>query len=115
MDFALVYLVGRFFFRLTDFFHHWYVDASRRFAYAFTALLEYLDRTFAVKITLKHFFQPLYKDYSVIGRVLGVIFRSVRIIIGVGVYLFWAAIFAAAYLVWILVLPILIFYAFRSF
>lgn len=115
MDFALVYLVGRFFYRLVDFFHHWYADASRRFAYTFIAFLEYLDQTFAVKITLKHFFHPLYKDYSVIGRVLGVIFRSGRIVIGAGVYLFWTAIFAAAYIVWILILPTLIFYVFRSF
>jgi hypothetical protein len=114
MDFALVYLTGRFFYRLRDFFHHWYVDASRHFAYAFTAFLESLDRTFAVKITLKYFFYPLYKDYSVIGRVLGVIFRSGRIIIGVAVYAFWTALFGLVYLAWILIPPILIFYVLRS-
>lgn len=114
MNFALVYLGNRFLFRLGDFFHHWYAHASRRFGYAFTVILEHLDRTFAVKITLKHFFHPLYKDYSAIGRILGIIFRSGRIIIGVAVYIFWAAVFAAVYVVWLLIPPVIIFYVLRS-
>lgn len=114
MRFALGYLINRFFFRLTDFLRHWYVDASRRLGHGFIAFLEHLDRTFAVKITLKHFFQPLYKDYTLVGRGLGVIFRSGRILIGAVVYLFWTAIFAAVYLVWVLILPVLIFYVLNN-
>ena len=35
MDFSLIYLVHRFFYRFFDFFHHWYVDGSRWFGRKF--------------------------------------------------------------------------------
>jgi hypothetical protein len=114
MDFALVYLVQRFFYRFFDFFHHWYVGGSRVFAHAFISTLEAADRTFAVKITLKYFFQPLYKDYTAIGRILGVVFRTGRILIGAVIYLAIALIFVAAYLVWLAIPATIIFYAARN-
>ena len=110
-DFALGYLLHRFFYRIFDFFWHWYVGGSRMIAHAFISTLENIDRSFAVKITLEHFFEPLYKDYSVIGRMLGIIFRSVRVVLGGVVYLIVAALFVVAYLVWIMTLPALIFFS----
>lgn len=107
MNFAAFYLANRFFYRLTDFFHHWYVDASWVIAHSFISTLESLDRTFAVKITLQHFFQPLYGDYSVIGRIFGIFFRTSRSIIGLGVYFLCGVLFAVAYVAWISV-PLLI-------
>jgi len=114
MDFAFVYLVQRFFYRLFDFFHHWYADGSRRFAHAFISALESADRTFAVKITMRHFFEPLYKDYSAIGRILGIIFRTGRVLIGAIVYFVVACIFAVAYLVWLAIPAVILFYAARN-
>src|SRR5262245_26424479 len=103
MNFALGYLAYRFFYRIGDFFHHWYIDGSRRFGHSFISSLETLDDSFAVLITLNHFFEPLYGDYSVIGRILGVIFRTGRVIVGASIYAVLTAIFLAAYLVWLLV------------
>lgn len=114
MNFSLVYLGNRFFYRLFDFFHHWYIDGSKVFFHHFISFLERLDRRFAVKVTLRYFFQPLYKDYSIVGRILGVIFRSGRIIIGTVAYLFIAVIFLAIYLLWLLAPVIIIFYVFRG-
>ncbi len=114
MDFAFVYLVQRFFYRLFDFFHHWYADGSRRFAHLFISTLEVADRTFAVKITLRHFFEPLYGDYSIIGRILGLIFRTGRVLIGSVMYLIVAIVFACAYLAWLAIPTVIIFYAARS-
>ncbi len=111
MNFALVYLANRALYRVIDFFHHWYWDGSRNFARAFIAFLENLDRTFAVRLTFKFLFQPLYKDYSPVGRVLGVIFRSGRIATGLAVYVFFALIFFLLYLAWLLLPPALIMYA----
>jgi hypothetical protein len=110
-DFALGYLVHRFFYRIFDFFRHWYVGGSRIIAHAFISTLEDIDRSFAVKITLQHFFEPLYKDYSVIGRILGVIFRSFRVAIGIVIYAVIAVCFAVAYVIWILALPALLFFS----
>lgn len=110
MNFALVYIVNRLVYRIKDFFHHWYVHASRTLGHAFISFLERLDRTFAVRITLGHFFEPLYKDYSIVGRILGVIFRSARVLIGGIVYLFFGIIFLGVYLAWLLIPPGIIFY-----
>lgn len=112
MDFALVYIVHRFFYRIGDFFHHWYFRASRTIAHAIISFFERLDETFAIRITLQHFFEPLYKDYSVLGRLLGVIFRTGRVLIGGTIYLFLALLFAFFYLLWLLVPPGLILYIF---
>jgi len=114
MDFSFVYLVQRFFYRFFDFFHHWYIDGSRRFAHIFISTLESADRTFAVKITMRHFFEPLYKDYTVIGRILGIIFRTGRIAIGAVAYFVIAGIFAAIYLVWLAIPAVILFYAARN-
>ncbi|MEK7546986.1 MAG: hypothetical protein AAB536_02295 [Patescibacteria group bacterium] len=110
MNFALVYLIQRFFYRIFDFFHHWYADASKVFFHRFVSFLESLDRTIALRVTLRYFFQPLYKDYTVIGRILGVVFRSGRIIIGLGVYAFTAIIFLIIYALWLAAPIVLIFY-----
>ncbi|MDE2018791.1 MAG: hypothetical protein KGJ13_00385 [Patescibacteria group bacterium] len=101
MSFSLVYLFQRFFFRIYDFFHHWYVDGSRAFGRVFIRTLEETDKVLAIKITLRYFFQPLYGDYTAMGRILGVIFRTGRILVGAAVYTFLIILFAAAFAVWI--------------
>ena len=58
------------------------------------ATLTAADQSFAVAITLRHFFEPLYKDYSVIGRIFGIVFRTFRVVIGGVLYLFIALVFA---------------------
>jgi len=101
MDFAPVYLVERFFYRFVNFFHHWYVDGSRWLGHKFLNLLSDMDKTLAIQITLRYFFAPLYGDYSIIGRILGVIFRTGRIVIAAVFYLFITIIFILVYLIWI--------------
>lgn len=106
---VVTFLFDRFFYRIGDFFHHWYYHGSRRLGHIFLAFFEKLDITLALKITLKHFFKPLYQDYTVVGRFLGLIFRLIRILIGVLIYVFFGIIFAATYALWVLVLPALFF------
>jgi hypothetical protein len=110
-DFALGYLLHRFFYRIFDFFRHWYVGGSRSIAHTFISTLENIDRSFAVKITLEHFFEPLYKDYSVVGRILGIIFRSVRVVLGGAVYAIVTILFAGAYAIWVIIPPALLFFS----
>jgi len=110
MDFALVYVVQRFFYRFFNFFHHWYVDGSRAFWHRFVSTLLDVDQTVALRITLRYFTQPLYKDYTIIGRILGVIFRSGRIFLGLIFYAFIVAGFLIAYLAWLAVPLVIIFY-----
>jgi hypothetical protein len=114
MDFFPVYLVQRFIYRIYDFLHHWYIDGSRAIAHRFISALESADRSFAVKITLIHFFEPLYKDYSGVGRVVGVIFRAGRIVIGSIAYLVITIFFAVVYVAWLAIPAVILYYAVRS-
>lgn len=115
MDFSIVYLAWRFLYRFLDFFRHWYIDGTRAFGRRFMATLTAADQSFAVAITLRHFFEPLYKDYSIIGRILGIVFRSARVVIGGVCYLFLALAFAIAYLAWLAIPFIIFFYAAKYF
>ena len=100
MNFVLVYLPVRFLYRLVNFFHHWYIDGSRALAHAYILQLEKMDQTWALYVTLRHFFEPLYGDYSIIGRILGVIFRTGRILIAGIIYLAVSILFGIIYLAW---------------
>jgi len=114
MDFSIVYLARRFAYRFVDFFHHWYVDGSRAIGRQLMTTLTAADQSFAVAITLRHFFEPLYKDYSIVGRIIGIVFRFMRVIFGGICYAFVAAGFAIAYLIWLLIPAVIIFYAAKS-
>ncbi|MCR4328794.1 MAG: hypothetical protein NUV53_04805 [Patescibacteria group bacterium] len=115
MHFALVYIVQRAFFRIADFFHHWYGDGSRVVFHNFISMLERLDRKFAVKVTLRYFFEPLYQDYSAVGRVLGVLFRTIRVSVGLAVYAATAIFYAIIFAAWCATPAVLLFYVFTGF
>src|SRR3989338_2378716 len=84
--FALGYLLERIVYRVFIFLHHWFVDGSMFFFRAYTNLLVSMERTFAVRITFHHLFEPLYGDYSAVGRVVGPIFRVGRSVVGIFLY-----------------------------
>ncbi|HUX35791.1 MAG TPA: hypothetical protein VMV71_02025 [Candidatus Paceibacterota bacterium] len=110
MNFSVTYLTRRFFYHIYIFFHHWYFDASRVFFHKLVSFLERLDQTIALRVTLKYFFQPLFKDYTFIGRILGIIFRTGRALIGAVVYLLVVAVFMTIYIFWLITPIILILY-----
>ena len=107
MDFALVYIAHRFIYRVFDFFHHWYVDGSRSFLTRFLNVFAGLEQSFAVRATIAHFFEPLYKDYSAVGRILGIPFRAGRVFIAGAFYILFAVAFAVLYVLWLLT-PVLL-------
>ena len=115
MDFALTYLVERLFYRVFEFLRHWYVSGSRYLIHSFLSFLEGLDRTIALRITLRHFFEPLYKDYTILGHILGIIFRTGRVIIGSVIYVALLALFLIFFLFYLAALPLLIFNVFKNF
>lgn len=113
MDFSVVYLARRLLYRFLDFFHHWYIDGSRVIGRRFMATLTTADQSFAVVITLRHFFEPLYKDYSVVGRIMGIVFRSIRIVIGGVCYFVLALVFAVVYSIWLAIPAVILFYVIK--
>ncbi|MDO8467036.1 MAG: hypothetical protein Q7S83_02740 [bacterium] len=100
MSFSLVYLAHQFLYRIYEFLRHWYVGGFLTITHRTLAVLENLDQTLALWVTFKYIFRPLYQDYSVIGYVLGFIFRITRLFMGGLVYLIIVAVAMVIYLAW---------------
>ena len=101
--FSLFYLIKQFFFRIFSFLRHWYIDGFVFVWHKLLGALERLDRFFAVKITMRHWLEPLYQDKTVLGYILGFIFRTLRVLFGGMVYLVISILGAMIYLAWALV------------
>ena len=108
MNLSVVYLFKRLVFRVFEFLRHWYVRSARIYSDFILTRFERLDRRFAWKVTLKNLFQPLYKDYTIIGYVIGFLFRSVRLIIAGVVYIIFFLLAIFIYIVWLMI-PIILF------
>ena len=94
MDFAPVYLIQQLFHRITDFFHHWYVDGSRTTRNKLMLTLRAIDRKFGIKLTQRQFS----------GQ------QKSRIAMGAVIDLLIAAIFATAYIVWLAIPATILWY-----
>ena len=83
----------------------------------FYFFLRWLDREFAVAITARHWFKPLYGDFTILGYIFGFIFRTLRILAGTAIYTVIAAVFLVLFLFWAAFPPFaiykIIFYAGR--
>jgi hypothetical protein len=110
---AFLYLAKRFVYRILDFLRHWYVKSIRYYSNFCLDFFERLDRFFAWKITAQNIFKPLYGDYSLVGYVMGFLFRSARLLGTSIVYLFLFLISVVLYLIWVLVPPALLFNVFN--
>ena len=100
---ALIYLGQRFIYRVVGFLYHWYVAGTRAYWHGVVELFERMDHTLAWNITRKHLFKPLYGDYSVVGYILGFIFRIGRLCGASIVYIILFLILAGAYIIWLLI------------
>ncbi len=112
MHFAVTYLFGRITYRLFDFARRWYAGSARTYLNFVINVFEWLDKTFAWKITARYIFRPLYGDYSFVGYVFGFLFRFFRLIITTVVY---ALVFLFAILIYIIWLCIPIFIIYKIF
>ncbi len=108
MAFPITYLVQRLLYRVIDFLYHWYVHSAKLYTSFVLDLLSNVDRKLAWKVTFHHFFEPLYQDYSLIGRVLGFVFRLLRLAGGLVVYAVIFTFAVALYIIWVLIIPYLL-------
>lgn len=99
------YLAAHTLHRARVFLEHWYVGGLRVCANITLSILERLERVFAVAVTLRHFFEPLYQDRTFIGYVLGFVFRTLRVFVGALFFAVAVALAGVLYLAWALVLP----------
>ncbi len=112
MNFSLVYLVSRFFYRIREFILDWYLGSFRQIGRLTINFLESLDQFLAWKITLKNLFEPLYQDHTILGHTLGFIFRSVRIFLASVIYAAVIALAILIFLIWAAIPPYLIYRGF---
>ena len=96
----IFYIFDSFFGQIFDFFRRWYKSGFIRISQTAVSVLNFLDRYFAVRVSLSNLLRPLYQDRSVIGYVLGFIFRLIRIVLGTIIYLAIILGFSAVYLIW---------------
>jgi len=96
----IIYLFNRFIFRAQEFLRHWYVGGFFYFKRVVFSFLAKLDKFFALKITWRYLFQPLYQDRNPLGYILGFIFRSGRLLVSGFIYLVIIAVAVVLYLVW---------------
>ena len=108
------YLISRFFYRIAEFLRHWYVKSFWIYNHFVISLLEKFDRRLALKITLSHLFEPLYQDRTIVGYILGFIFRSLRLILGVVIYTLLIIAAIAVYFAWLMVPLYIIYRIFRE-
>lgn len=105
----ITYLINRFIFRIKEFIRHWYIKSFFIYSQFIVSILEKLDRYFALKITWRHIFEPLYQDRTILGYLLGFIFRFLRLTIGGLFYLLIILTAMGLYLIWLLI-PFFIIY-----
>ncbi len=111
---SFLYLGERFLYRIVDFLRHWYVKSGRLYSNFVFDKLSKIDEVLAWKITLRHLFEPLYKDYSIVGYFFGFLFRSIRLLVASAIYLVIFAAAIAVYVIWLLIPPFIVWSAFHS-
>lgn len=109
MNTAPAYLIKRFLFRIKEFLRHWYVKSGKIYWNFIINQFEKIDYKLAWKITIKNIFKPLYKDYSVMGYILGFIFRSLRVVFSSIVYVIYFVFALGLYILWLLMPAVVIY------
>ncbi len=97
---AGIYILKTGYYRLFEFFRHWYVEAARRWYAGFLYVFSRGERVFAVRANLFFLFSPLYQERNVVGFLLGFFVRLVRIIGGCLFYMLAALFFVCTYGMW---------------
>ncbi|MDP3725122.1 MAG: hypothetical protein Q8R20_01485 [Nanoarchaeota archaeon] len=101
-------MVHRVVYRVAEFFQHWYVGGFRTWWNFVAHSVAWFDRSFGWRVTVKHLFQPLYKDFSALGYILGVPYRVARFFVGLVFYVVFLFFAASIFLLWLCVPPYLL-------
>ncbi|HEQ65398.1 MAG TPA: hypothetical protein ENN64_01030 [bacterium] len=91
---------------VTDFLYWWYFKAPIRTLRSLQRILLIVDDNFSISLLMKTFFIPWKRDYSTLGRVMGIIVRLLYLPIAIIIY-FLVIILYLLYLVIWLALPII--------
>ncbi len=91
---------------IINFFSFWYITISKSFWNKEILFIKGIERDIGVLINLKLMFQPIFGDYSYMGRVIGPAFRLGRILIGFIIMAVSVVVVVIIYLIWIILPPL---------
>lgn len=106
---AFIYISRGLWRSFLSFFSDWYIFIPRLYWKKVLWFLKDLDRSLAIKAMAKHWLTPLYQDYNIAGYFIGIFIRTFWIILGGLFYIIFFLIAVFIFLVWLLVLPCLVF------
>ena len=106
---SLIYLANRFVYGIIDFLNHWYIGSFLVVSDFMLNLFEQLDYVFALRVTLKNFFKPLYQDKTIIGYILGFFLRTGRVLVALVVYISVFILSIVIYVFWLSIIPYIVY------
>jgi hypothetical protein len=89
-----------------NFFYFWYFSSSKSFWQREIGFIRGIERDIGVLINLKLLFQPIFGDYSYMGRVIGPIFRFGRVLVGFIIMMISIIVILGIYSIWIILPPL---------
>jgi len=92
---------------LIEFLDFWFYHFPKRIVRHFFDQIYLWDKTLKVKANLRNITKPLYGDYTIIGYVIALPYRLIRIFFGFLIY-FFIFLFYLAFLLFWLAGPILL-------
>lgn len=98
-----------------DFLYFWYIKSSKDFWRIEVEFMKGVEREIGLIVNLKLITQPIFGDYSSIGRIIGPIFRFGRVMLGFFIVFLSIVAFMIAYLVWLLLPPVAFIMAAKNF
>jgi len=79
----------------------WYSQGTKKMAVFCLKELKEASRHLAIKILLSHFFQPMYGQYDLAGRLISFFFRSLQLAWHLLLLLVWSALLLIIFFVWL--------------
>lgn len=91
------------------FFNFWYIRGAKDFLQRKWVFFRNLEQDMGILINLRMLFQPIYGDYTFAGRLIGPVFRLLRVSLGLAL-LFFCAILIVLIFAIRLMLPLVAFF-----
>jgi len=85
----------------------WYVKSSKEFWRQEIAFVRKVESDIGILVNLKLITQPIFGDYSAMGKIIGPIFRLCRVFIGSAIVIISLMVIIVSYVVW-LIMPALV-------
>ena len=79
----------------------WYKESFGRFYSSCVDSINTLEARFAVRDTIRNISKPIFQDYTLQGRFIGVLLRLARIGGGIFFYSLTVVVYVLSYLVWL--------------